>query len=102
MALAGHRLAEAAEGDGLGKRALELLALFAFARRSRGSKAVSVGPGHTTFTLICLRASSRAMVLEKATRPPLQKAYTASPDEPPRAASEATFTTLPYRARPCP
>ncbi len=36
------------------------------------SKAVSVGPGHTTFTVMPCRAGSRAKVLDNATRPPLQ------------------------------
>ena len=42
------------------------------------------------------RACSRARVLDRATRPPLQAAYTASPEEPPRAASDATLTMRPY------
>ena len=36
------------------------------------------------------------MVLENDTRPPLQAAYTASPEEPTRAASDAMFTMRPF------
>ena len=36
------------------------------------------------------------MVLENDTRPPLQAAYTASPDEPTRAASDAMLTMRPF------
>ena len=57
--------------------------------------AVSVRPGHTTFTVIFFPASSRARVLVSAMMPPLHAEYSASPEEPTRPASEAMFTTLP-------
>ena len=60
---------------------------------------VSVGPGHTALALIPLRAISLAIVLVNAMIPPLAAAYTASPDEPTRPASDARFTTVPP---PCP
>src|SRR6266852_4357084 len=59
------------------------------------SKAVSVGPGQTTLTLILDRASSRARVLEKPITPALQAEYTASPVEPTRPASELIEMILP-------
>ncbi|MDT4863571.1 hypothetical protein FQZ97_982840 [compost metagenome] len=42
-----------------------------------------------------LVASSRARVFDRPIRPALQAAYTASPEEPTRAASEAMLMTLP-------
>src|SRR6266540_328595 len=59
------------------------------------SKAVSMGPGQTTLTLILARASSRARVLEKPITPALQAEYTASPVEPTRPASELIEMILP-------
>ncbi|MNN36579.1 hypothetical protein D3C81_1504810 [compost metagenome] len=59
------------------------------------NKAVSVGPGQITLKVILLRECSRASVLEKESNPPLHAAYTASPDEPTLAASDAIFTTRP-------
>src|SRR6478752_8168158 len=57
--------------------------------RNECSNAVSVGPGHTTLTLMLLRAYSRAIVFENAINPPLHAEYTASPEDPTRPASEA-------------
>ena len=57
--------------------------------------AVSVGPGQTTLKVMPLWECSRAIVLEKATIPALHAAYTASPDEPTRAASDEMLTTRP-------
>ena len=65
------------------------------AARKLSNSGVSVGPGQTTFNVTPLRASSRASVLVNAMMPPLHAAYTASPDEPTRPASDATLTTRP-------
>ncbi len=55
-------------------------------------------PGHTLLTVTPWRATSRASVFPNATCPALAPAYTASEDEPTRAASEEMLTTRPYRA----
>src|SRR5699024_5416582 len=62
---------------------------------NKSKSGVLVGPGQTTFTLIPSRACSRAIVFENPTTPALQAAYTASPDEPTLAASEAILIMLP-------
>ena len=56
---------------------------------------VSVGPGHTQFTLMPWRAASRARDLVKAITPPLAPAYTVSPRLPTRPASLAMLTNRP-------
>ena len=57
---------------------------------------VSVGPGHTLLAVTPARATSRASVLVNAITPPFAPAYTASPEEPTRPASEPMFTTRPH------
>ena len=64
----------------------------------RANSGVSVGPGAITLIAMPSRACSRAIDFENAAMPPLHAAYTASPDEPTRPASEEMLTIRPARA----